>query len=90
MLGRLFLRTLPNHFTENSTYTWFPLMTPEAMQVNLTSLNLINKYDLNRPTSKAPYITVKGHAEIAQILGDPETFRTPYLARASTVIPGAG
>ena len=90
MLGRLFLRTLPNHFTENSTYTWFPLMTPEAMEVNLANLKLTDKYDLNRPTPSTPYITVKGHAAIAQILGDPETFKTPYLARASTVIPGPG
>jgi hypothetical protein len=29
-LGRLFLRTLPNHFTENSVYTFFPLMTPSV------------------------------------------------------------
>jgi hypothetical protein len=90
MLGRLFLRTLPDHFTENSVYTWFPFMTPEAMKVNLTKLNLINKYDFNNPNTGTTYITVKGHAEIAQILGDAESFKTSYPTRASTVIDGKG
>jgi hypothetical protein len=90
MLGRLFLRTLPEHFTENSVYTWFPLMTPDSMKVHLTKLNVINKYDLSRPKSVAAYTTVKGHAEVAQILGSADTFKTAYLSRASKVIDGKG
>jgi hypothetical protein len=90
MLGRLFLRTLPDQFTQNSVYTWFPLMTPDAMKENLTKLNIIDKYDLSRPKTGTSHITVKGHAEIAQILGDTESFKTSYSTRASTVIPGKG
>lgn len=90
MLGRLFLRTLPEHFTENSVYTWFPLMTPDAMKVNLTKLNQINKYDLARPGSNATPVTVKGHSEVTQILADTAGFKQPYSKRASTVVSGKG
>jgi hypothetical protein len=90
MLGRLFLRTLPQHFTENSVYTWFPFMTPGDMKVHLTKLNVINKYDMSRPVATASYTTVKGHTEVAQILGDADGFRTTYLTRAATVIEGKG
>jgi len=38
MLGQLFLRALPGEFTNNSTYAWFPLMTPTAMDEILTEL----------------------------------------------------
>lgn len=90
MLGRLFLRTLPNHFTENSTYTWFPLMTPEAMKVNLANLHMSDKYDPARPTKKAAYVTVKGHSEVAQILADEGWFKPSYAKKASNIIPGKG
>ncbi|TRM65543.1 heme peroxidase [Schizophyllum amplum] len=33
VLARLFLRTLPGQFTEDSVYGFFPLMTPQAMGV---------------------------------------------------------
>ena len=56
MLGRLFLRTLPDEFTENSTYAWFPLMTPKAMDEVLTELGQKDKYDLVRPkTTRAAH-----------------------------------
>jgi len=90
MLGRLLLRTLPNHFTENSVYTWFPFMTPDAMKPHLTKLNVINKYDTSRPKASSPHTTVQGHSEVAQILGDKATFTTPYAARAKTIIEGKG
>lgn len=90
MLGRLFLRTLPDYFTEDSVYTWFPLMTPDAMKENLTKLDMLDKYDLARPTYVAPPKTVKGHSEIAQILGDVEGFKPSYAKKASNVIQGKG
>ena len=65
-------------------------MTPGDMKVHLTKLNVMDKYDLSRPTPTDTYTTVKPHAEIAQILGDAENFTSPYLARASNVIEGNG
>ena|ERR1700720_1389797 len=90
MIGRLFLRTLPDHFPENSIYTWFPFMTPDDMKPHLSNLNVIHKYDTNRPKASSAYTTVKGHAEIAQILGDTENFKSLYAARASKIIEGTG
>ncbi|KAF8265064.1 heme peroxidase [Lactarius quietus] len=41
MLGRLLLRGLPREFSDNSVYTWFPLQTPESMEVFLRKLGTI-------------------------------------------------
>lgn len=90
MLGRLFLRTIPEHFTENSVYTWFPLMTPAAMKVNLEALGKLDQYNVSRPGTGGSSTQVKEHSLVAQILGDPTNFKTVYAAKASTFIKGKG
>ena len=90
-LGRLFLRTLPNHFTENSIYTFFPLMTPESMKTNLTKLGVIDQYDLSRPVERSPTVSVNGYARVAAILNDKNGgFSTSYKARVTRVLHGPG
>lgn len=89
-LARLLLRTLPDHFTDNSVYTFFPLMTPASMKVILTKLNILDQYDLSRPTSKAPVITVAGYSDVTSIFGDKENFISHYAARAEKIIKGNG
>jgi linoleate 10R-lipoxygenase len=89
-LGRLFLRTLPGQFTSNSVYTWFPLMTPGSMKTNLTKLNLINTYDVNRPQSRGPAKIVKEYNEVTEILQNTEAFKPTYASRAAKVIRGNG
>ena len=89
-LGRLFLRTLPNDYTENSVYTFFPLMTPESMKTNLTKLNLLDKYDLSRPQTRTPLKIVSDHAEVVKLLNDKESTSKPYAARVARVIKGKG
>lgn len=90
-LGRLFLRTLPNHFTENSIYTFFPLMTPESMKTNLTKLGVIDQYDLSRPVERSPTVSVNGYARVAAILNDKSGgFSTSYKARVTRVLHGPG
>lgn len=90
MLGRLFLRALPEHFTENSVYTWFPLMTPAAMKVNLENLGQLDKYNLSRPGTKSGVTTVQEHSQVAQILADKTNFKTVYPGKASKFIVGKG
>jgi linoleate 10R-lipoxygenase len=90
MLGRLFLRTLPDEYTENSTYAWFPLMTPQAMDEVLTKLNQKEKYDLVRPTSVSGAREFKEYGEVDGILKNKEKFRHPFLPRISRVIRGPG
>ena len=89
-LGRLFLRTLPNNFTENSVYTFFPLMTPESMKANLGKLDLLNQYDLARPTTKKPTEVINTHAAVTSILKDKEGFIAPYKSRVDRVLKGKG
>ncbi|GBE86547.1 Linoleate 10R-lipoxygenase [Sparassis crispa] len=88
-LGRLFLRTLPGQYTDNSTYTWFPLMTPEAMQPILTKLHDIQNYDLTKPNSVDPVRIVSNYSDVAQVLSS-EQFSPRYSNRAARVIHGHG
>ena len=89
-LGRLFLRTLPNHFTENSVYTFFPLMTPGSMKTNLTKLGLLHQYDLARPAAKTETVVINGHVRVTSILKDKECFVAPYKSRVERVIKVPG
>lgn len=90
ILGRLILRTLPNHFTENSTYAFFPLMTPASMKTILTKLDVVDQYDLSRPKPKPPVVVCQGHSDVSAILKDKQNFVVPYASRASRIIGGTG
>ena len=90
MLGRLFQRTLPNEFTDNSIYAWFPLMTPEAMKEILTKVGGMEEYDFVRPGSSSSILEFKEYGQVSGILGNKEKFRHPFLSRISTVIHGPG
>ncbi|KXN87397.1 Psi-producing oxygenase A [Leucoagaricus sp. SymC.cos] len=67
-MGKLFLRTLPNHYSENSVYTFFPFMTPQAMQTNLTKLGVLNQYDINKPQLQSQTVAFTDYNDVAQIL----------------------
>ncbi|KAJ6619469.1 linoleate diol synthase [Mycena sp. CBHHK59/15] len=88
-LGRLFLRTLPHSFSENSAYAFFPLMTPSAMKVQLQKLHLLDSYDLARPVQLAPVQTVQEYAQVVEVLKS-DKFVAPYAERAAKVIRGKG
>ncbi|KZT10132.1 linoleate diol synthase [Laetiporus sulphureus 93-53] len=90
MLGKLFLRTLPNHFTSDSTYTWFPLMTPEAIQTVLTKLGDIQTYSLAKPGTIPPLPKFNQYLDVAKVLGNPDQFSVPYASRAGRVVTGQG
>ncbi|KAJ7898460.1 linoleate diol synthase [Mycena leptocephala] len=88
-LGRLFLRTLPNNFAENSAYAFFPLMTPSSMKGHLSKMHLLDSYDLSRPKALPPVQTVQEYAQIVEIMKNTK-FVTPYTQRATKLIKGKG
>ena len=90
MLGKLLLRALPNHYSEDSVFTFFPFMTPEAMKGNLSNLGLLQQYDLNRPKFITPPVHVHDHKTVTTILSDIQNFSKPYLQRVRRVISGRG
>ena len=77
MLGRLLLRCLPGEFSNNSTYTWFPLQTPESMEVFLRRLGTADRYDFSRPPNSVPIVIVKKYSYVQLILGSAQ-FCHPY------------
>ena len=89
-LGRLFLRTLPNHYSHNSTYTWFPLMTPDAMGNILTTLGDVKKYDLGQPKELTGVPQVTTYRDVSEVLRNPKRFAVAHQARASFVVKGSG
>ena len=89
MLGRLILRSLPEQFTENSAYTWFPFQTPESMKIFLGNLGTADRYSFNRP-SDPPVTAIAGHYnDVQQILGSNQ-FRPFYGNKAALVVSGGG
>jgi hypothetical protein len=81
---------LPDNFTENSVYAFFPLMTPDSMKTNLTNLDVLDQYDLVRPTTKQATDVINTHATVASILKDKEGFIAPYKSRVDRVLKGKG
>ena len=88
-IGRLLVRALPNHYSADSAYTWFPLMTPEAMDKILTKLDQKSVYDLGKPVVPRPAPEVASYREVATALHS-ESFSVRYTDRAAKVISGAG
>ncbi len=90
-LGRLFMRTLPEQFKADSSYTWFPLMTPEAMKIALESLGDEKKYDLTRPVVDAApkREVVTSYEDVEKVLGS-AVFGAVVKGRADKVVHGKG
>lgn len=88
-LGRLILRTLPNNYSENSVYTFFPLMTPDSMKVHLKKLDVIEDYDLARPTPIAPVQTIGNYEQVNAILKSADLV-DPSVNRLSKLLRGTG
>ncbi|KAG8682213.1 hypothetical protein FRC11_000118, partial [Ceratobasidium sp. 423] len=78
MLGKLFYRTLPGQFPENSIYLWFPLMTPDAMKTNFTKLGIAGDYDFSRPTGPQPVQDVTTRPAVLDAIMDTTCIHTPY------------
>lgn len=89
-LGRLFLRALPNNFTSNSVYAFFPLMTRDSMKINLTKLKRLDDYDLSRPQPRPHVPAVSGYRQVGEILQDTDNFTIESAARAARVTKGKG
>ena len=60
-------------------------MTPDAMKVNLKKLGVLDQYDISRPGTKSPLISVDGYNHVAQILQD-KNFLPPFEARLTRVL----
>ncbi|KAH8104009.1 linoleate diol synthase [Cristinia sonorae] len=89
-LGRLFLRTLPNNFNHDSVYTWFPLMTPQAMKPILRKLGDTHLYDFNKPGVITEIPSIGDYRSVAEVLRSPDRFGAPQHARAGIIVSGAG
>ncbi|EEB96655.1 hypothetical protein MPER_04175, partial [Moniliophthora perniciosa FA553] len=87
-LGRLFLRTLPDQFSENSSYAFFPLMTPESMKQNLKNLKKSDQYDVVRPDPTPLYQVVSEYSQVGDILKSSNFTAPQYEERARRVITG--
>ncbi|KAJ8594598.1 putative linoleate diol synthase [Rhizopogon salebrosus TDB-379] len=89
-LGRLLLRTLPNDYTADSVYTWFPFVHPEPMQGFLNDLGKLDGYSVERPKPRGPSTTVNNYVEVDQVLCNTDRFVPEYIDRAAVVVQGNG
>ncbi|EIW79353.1 putative linoleate diol synthase [Coniophora puteana RWD-64-598 SS2] len=89
-LGRLFLRHLPNQYSKDSVYAWFPLMHPEAMEGYLAKLNKSDGYSIQRPIAPPIPAKVENYVEAGEILKDGQKFSAVAVEKAAAVIEGKG
>ena len=90
ILGRLLLRTLPGEYTNNSSYAWFPLMTPDAMNKILGKLGQLNTYDLARPATQKPVPVFSSYDDVKMVLTDEKNFGTGFPERVKELVSGPG
>jgi linoleate 10R-lipoxygenase len=89
MLGRILLRSLLGEFSDNSVYTWFPLQTPESMEVFLRKLGTVDRYNFKRPPETAPIAIARKYNDVQQILGSAQ-FRHLYGDKGERIVSGQG
>jgi len=89
MLARLLLRTLPGEFSENSSFTWFPLQTPPSMEKYLRELGQEKRYSFARPGSLKPVVFARSYIDAEQILKSVQ-FKAPSVEKAKAVVNGPG
>lgn len=89
-LGRLLLRTLPNDYTADSVYTWFPFVHPDAMKGFLKNLDKLDGYSTERPNPRGPPSTVTNYVDVGQVLHSAEKYVPEYAERAAVVVQGKG
>ncbi|THH10719.1 hypothetical protein EW146_g8291 [Bondarzewia mesenterica] len=89
VLGRLLLRGLPGEFSQNSTYTWFPLQTPESMKGFLMKLGTADKYDFARPSDPGSVVMAKEYRDVELVLKSKE-FKAPYASTVAGIVHGPG
>ncbi len=90
MLGRLLYRTLPHQFSADSTYAWFPLMTPGAMDKVLTRIGQKDVYSLKKPTVLPQPAVLAGYEDVRAVLRDEKCFQTSFGQRVKSVVQGHG
>ncbi|KAI0766618.1 linoleate diol synthase [Trametes elegans] len=90
MLGRLLLRALPDHYKSDSTYTWFPLMTPPAMGRIFKQLGSEGVYATVRPAAVGHSQVLGTYADARVVLRDEKSFATGFSDRAGRLLRGKG
>jgi len=89
-LGRLLLRTLPNDYSADSIYTWFPLVHPESMEGYLKKLGKLDGYSPLRPKPSGPVTTIENYVVVGQVLRSTDKFVPENAERAANIIRGRG
>ncbi|CCO35794.1 hypothetical protein BN14_09914 [Rhizoctonia solani AG-1 IB] len=76
--GLVLLRTLPRHYTYNSTYGLFPFFTPETTKQNLTKLKIADQYDFKRPSEAPIPKPLNNFTAIKHVSNDVTKYKVPY------------
>ncbi|KAL0959661.1 hypothetical protein HGRIS_011363 [Hohenbuehelia grisea] len=77
-LCKLLMRALPRHYPWNSSYTLFPLFTPEHMKQSLERQGLTNRYVFDRPVGQPVPVVLKTLTAIKYAWNDPAKFKVIY------------
>lgn len=88
MLPQLIFTGLPGSFTGTSPYALLPFYTPKAVKKILEGNGVVDQYDLKRPRSDNPVVSVQTQEACKQIFEDRDTFRVMYQAAVKNCTDG--
>lgn len=80
VLPKLLFQGLPAAFTGTSSYALLPFYTPEASKGILTGNNVVEKYDLNRPSSENEIVSIQTQEGCKKVFEDRDSFVVMYQA----------
>ncbi|KAF4595798.1 heme peroxidase [Ophiocordyceps camponoti-floridani] len=82
---KLFLRAFPNHFSPNSVYAHYPMVTPAENHKILTHLGRQDEFDFSRPSYKPPPVHVSSYGGVTHVLDD-EKYRLGWSKKLAGIV----
>ncbi|KAG9031228.1 hypothetical protein FRB95_002930 [Tulasnella sp. JGI-2019a] len=89
VLCSLLLRHLPDQYSPNSSYTIFPLVTPEAINLFFQRKGIAQNYSFERPVMQRPVRAITNYGAAEAALGHPDVM-SDVPRDAMDVLPGRG
>ncbi|KZV98733.1 heme peroxidase [Exidia glandulosa HHB12029] len=89
-LSKLLMRTLPDHFDDQSIYAHFPMLTPPAMQQILTKLGTKDKYNWEMNPNPTAIKVVESAVATKKVLETWRDFPTAYGPFMKDITKGYG
>lgn len=90
VLYKLFLGAFPHHFKGNSVYAHYPMVIPSETLKIQKDLKRDHLFDWSRPKRQRPTRGYATTAEVKDLLGKPEQFRSSWHSSLQSLLSSGG